>query len=287
MTIARVFPRRTEATPTDKLAFIGECPDPKVVAQLIPDLGEVHVSCAFTYDLSEAERIAESWRALDVPVLLGGPALGKPSGPCSPGVYVKECITFTSRGCNNHCWFCRVPKVEGKLREYPIVDGYIINDDNLLACSESHVRNVFKMLARQQQKPEFKGGLEAKILKPWHVDLLVKSKPARIYMAYDTPDDYEPLVMAGRMLQEAGIKRSRHILSAYVLIGYKGDTLEKALDRCVKTWLAGFVPYAMLYTDEEGKTKDDYDHTDCWGPFQRQFLRPEISMSILKKLEAQ
>lgn len=280
--IIRVFPRRTEATPHDALVFIGDMP----MKQVIPECDEVHVSCAFTYDIPDAECIAESWRALGVPVKVGGPAYGKPSGPCSPGVYVKKGITFTSRGCPNSCWFCRVPKVEGKLREYPIVDGYIINDDNLLACSETHIRAVFDMLGRQEEKPEFKGGLEAKILKPWHVDLLVKSKPARLYMAHDTPDDYEPLVNAGKMLQEAGIKKSSHVLSAYVLIGYKGDTLEKAEKRCIQAWKAGFVPYVMLYTQEDGKTKDEIDRTDCWGAFQRQFIRPKISMSILKKLEA-
>lgn len=50
MRIARVFPRRTNATPTDALAFVG---DPPMLA--LPAVDEVHVSCTFTYDRAEAE----------------------------------------------------------------------------------------------------------------------------------------------------------------------------------------------------------------------------------------
>ena len=33
-------------------------------------------------------------------------------------------------------------------------------------------------------------------MKPWHCELLKESRPERMYFAYDTPDDYEPLVEA-------------------------------------------------------------------------------------------
>ena len=49
MKIARVFPRRTKATPDDPLAFTG--PPPKGG---LPDMEEVHVSVAFTYDMEKA-----------------------------------------------------------------------------------------------------------------------------------------------------------------------------------------------------------------------------------------
>ena len=35
---------------------------------------------------------------------------------------------------------------EGNLRELPITSGHIVLDDNLLACSEKHIRSVFDML---------------------------------------------------------------------------------------------------------------------------------------------
>ena len=76
-----------------------------------------------------------------------------------PGLYLKHGYTITSRGCHNNCWFCSVPKREGALRELPINDGWNILDDNLLACSENHIRAVFEMLKRQKHKPEFTGGI--------------------------------------------------------------------------------------------------------------------------------
>ena len=91
-----------------------------------------------------------------------------------------------------------------------------------------------------------------------------------MYFAYDTPDDYEPLVEAGRMLQEAGFNPRGHVLSCYCLVGYKGDTFEAATERMEQTIRAGFMPYAMLYRDQSGKVDTD------WRRFQREWLRPAL-----------
>ena len=59
MKIARVFPRRTKATPDDPLAFTGSPPKGS-----LPDIKEVHVSVAFTYDMEKACQLAEQWMKL-------------------------------------------------------------------------------------------------------------------------------------------------------------------------------------------------------------------------------
>ncbi len=272
MIIARVFPRRTKATPDDPLAFTGPPP-----IKGLPALDEVHISVAFTYDLARAYALAEQWMKTGIPVRIGGPAFQEPGGEFVPGMYLKRGYVITSRGCPNRCWFCSVPAREGgKLRELPITDGWNILDDNLLACSEKHIRAVFDMLGRQEEKPLFTGGLEARLLRPWHVELLRKSKARRFYFAYDTPDDYAPLVDAGRLLREGGITQASHRASCYVLIGYPGDTMEAAEKRLRDTWRAGFVPYAMLYRDEKGITNTG------WQKFQRVWLKPDIVMARLK-----
>lgn len=69
MNIARVFPRKTKATPIDSLAFIGEPP------LFLPDVNEVHVSVTFSWDLMKAQRLAEAWGHY-FPTKLGGPAAG-------------------------------------------------------------------------------------------------------------------------------------------------------------------------------------------------------------------
>lgn len=272
MKIARVFPRRTAATPDDELAFTG--PPPK---DRLQEVDEVHISVAFTYDLEKAYKLAEQCDSLGVPVRMGGPAFNAPGGDFVPGRYLKRGHVITSRGCPNRCWFCSVPKREGyKLRELPITDGWNVLDDNLLACSDAHIQAVFDMLGKQPERPTFKGGLEARLLRPWHVDLLRKVKAKRMYFAYDTPDDYEPLVQAGRLLREGGISQASHRAACYVLIGYKGDTMDAADKRLRDTWRAGFVPYAMLYRGESGETDPE------WRKFQRLWVRPEIVISQLK-----
>lgn len=278
MKIARVFPRRTTETPTDDLAFFdwhGRKAEPPLLA--MPEVDEVHISVAYTYDIAKAEYLEQQWRAVGVPVKVGGPAFGKPSGEFTPGLYVKPGNTFTSRGCPNKCWFCSVWRREQGHREYPIKDGWNVQDDNLLACSEGHIRSVFEMLKRQPQRATFTGGLEAKILKPWHVDLLADLNPERFYCAYDTPDDYEPLVTAGKMFAEAGMGIGTRKPCCYVLIGYPKDTMEKAEQRLIQTIRAGFVPYAMLYKDNDGR------EDKVWRQFQREWCRPRIVGTKIKQ----
>ena len=264
--IARVFPRKTAASPDDELCFFG--PPPMLT---LPEIDEVHISVTFTYDKKIAEDLAFQWESVGVPIRLGGPAYDDPAkGQFVPGMYLKKGYVITSRGCNNRCWFCGAWRREGKLRELEINDGWDVLDNNLLQCSEGHIRAVFDMLKRQPVKPKFTGGLEAKQLKPWHCQLLKEAKAQRMYFAYDTPDDYEPLVVAGKMLREAGITAQSHVASCYCLIGYKGDTFDKATERLEQTIKAGFMPYAMLFRDQSGKTDSE------WEKFQRDWLRPAL-----------
>jgi len=264
--IIRVFPRRTRATPTDSLAWIGA---PNLYAwTLEPDA--VHVSVAFSWDLPRAEQLADAWRQV-ASVEIGGPALGVPGGDFVPGMYLKRGYVITSRGCPNRCWFCGVWKREGQtVRELPVTEGWNILDDNLLACSELHVRAVFAMLKRQPERPQFTGGLEAARLRPWHVDLLRDLRPKQVFFAYDTPDDLEPLRVAGRMLLTAGFTTASHQLRAYVLIGYPGDTNGAAERRLRETVAAGFMPMAMLWRNSAGDTSPD------WRILQRTWARPAL-----------
>lgn len=274
MKIARVFPRRTSMTPTDELAFVG-CQPPLLA---MPEVDAVHISVAFTWDLQKADQLAEAWRVLGVPVTMGGPAYSQPGGDFVPGMYVKKGCVITSRGCPNHCWFCAVPDRENGLRELPIQDGWNVLDDNLLACSDVHINAVFDMLDCQKRRAEFTGGLEAKLLKPWHAKRLREIKSKRMYFAYDTPDDYDPLVQAGNIMRQEGHRLESHSMACYCLIGYRGDTFEKAEKRLTDTVTAGFVPYAMLYRGQDGARDPK------WMRFQREWLRPEILGAKIKMI---
>ena len=219
-----------------------------------------------------AEWLAKQWEGV-APVKIGGPALDSPGGEFIPGMYIKPGYVITSRGCPNRCWFCSVWRREGsKIRELEVKEGNNILDDNLLACSDQHIREVFAMLKKQQYgTPKFTGGLEAAKLKDWHVEELRKLHLKEMFFAYDTPDDYEPLVEAGKKLLDGGFTTASHTLRAYVLIGYPKDTFELAEARLIQTLKAGFMPMAMLYRDKKG-TEPPY----IWQRFQREWARPAI-----------
>lgn len=271
--IARVFPRKTAATPTDELAFFDA---PPMLA--LPQIDEIHISVVFTYDIQKAEWLENQWRQVGVPVKIGGPAYSQRGEDFTPGLYLKHGNVITSRGCPNNCWFCSVPKRDGKLRELKIHDGFNIRDDNILACSDEHIKSVFQMLERQKERPIFSGGLESRLLKSWHADLLKKVKTQSMYFAYDSDDDLEPLIEAGKTMRDAGFTPAGHSMHCYVLIGQKGDTFDKALERINKTIQAGFMPYAMLFRDDTGEVDE------TWRRFQREWCNPTIVAANMRKL---
>lgn len=272
MNIARVFPRETTATPDDKNVFIDKIP-------LSKDgwFDEVHVSVTFSYDIPKAKELADDCSRVWRNVKLGGPALGDPGGDFVPGLYLKKGYVMTSRGCPNNCWFCDVHKREGGIREIPITYGWNLLDSNILACSDDHIESVFKMLkAYPDKKPQLTGGLEAKILTTKHVSLLWDLRPDQMFFAYDTSDDLDPLVEAGKKLRYADLTR-RH-LRCYVLIGYPSDSLAKAEKRLLEAWEAGFFPMAMLWKNKNGDTDRE------WRKFQRIWARPAITRKHIKEL---
>lgn len=257
--IIRVFPRKTNASPSD--GFFDGPPLERI------DCGEVHVSCTFTFDQRRAEFLARQWEVAGYDVKIGGPAFGDKGGDFVPGRYLKEGCVITSRGCNNHCWFCCVWKREGGIRELPIVSGWNVMDSNLLQCSEPHIRAVFEMLGRQKERPTFTGGLEAALLQDWHVELLKEVRTERLYLAYDCEEDYEPLVRAAGMLSEAKVC-GPHKRCCYVLIGYPKDTMDAAEKRLKQTLALGLTPFAMLYCGDDGIRNPD------WMPLQTKWANP-------------
>ena len=50
MRIARIFPRKTEATPDDSLVFFSDPPEGL-------DIDEAHISVTFSYDKEKAEKL--------------------------------------------------------------------------------------------------------------------------------------------------------------------------------------------------------------------------------------
>lgn len=271
----RIFPRRTNATPDDENVIINRPPN------LFDEADKISISVTFSYDIKKAESLYKQWSHV-APVFIGGPAFNEPEDEFIPGKFLKKGYVITSRGCPNRCWFCRVWKRQPEIKELEIKDGWNVLDDNLLACSDQHIKAVFEMLKRQNRKARFTGGLEAKRLNDWHCELLSKIKPEYIYFAYDTPDDYIYLREASERLLRYNIMVG-HKCMCYILIGYPSDSIERALIRIQETIKLGYMPFAMRYRDENGLCLTERK----WNLFQREWTRPEIVASNMRLLRQQ
>ena len=159
-----------------------------------------------------------------------------------PGRYIKPGYVFTSRGCPRRCWFCSVWKRDPVPRLLPIIDGWKILDDNLLACPREHVEAVFAMLRRQGRRIEFTGGLEALSLQDYQVELLASLRPRpSMFFAYDPGE----------------------------------DTFAAAEQRLQQMLAIGFTPHAMLWRPET-PSQMKYAPEESWRAFQREWARPAI-----------
>jgi hypothetical protein len=261
--IARVFPRRTSATPDDEMAFVGDPP------LFLPAVDEVHISCTFTWDKPEAERLARAWANCGYRVSIGGPAYDAKAGDFAPGMYVKTGMTITSRGCIRRCPFCFVFRREGALRLLPIHPGWDILDNNLLACPREHIEAVLNMLEVQPRAARFTGGIDARLCRPWFAKRLGQMRVQILYTAYDVPGARPHVERTVRMLRDAGL--SQRQVGCYVLIGQDGDTMEHATARLEWVFHTGGTPFAMFY-----RPADDMRFTipPTWRSFVRKWNRP-------------
>lgn len=267
MRIARVFPTKTSMSPKDKDAYFGLPP------LYCPHYNEIHISVVFTWDKKKARHYANSWQWYGK-VRIGGPGWQAPlSGPgeFTPGLYLKKGVVITSRGCPNNCYFCLVPRSEGPIRELKIHKGNNIADNNLLACSQEHIKKVFEML-QGQKGIKFSGGLQASLVTDETVEQLRDLSIKYIWLAYDG-------VHNKYAVQRAADKLRKHFtieqLRCYVLIGTEGDTLEKAEERLVEAWKMGTIPFAMRYRKPVDNFGGSYVFRQReWNLLQHRWTRP-------------
>lgn len=284
MNILRVFPRRTKATPTDALAFVGEPPLPP----FLPEAEEVHVSVTFTWDVEEGYRLQQAWeQCYPGRVRIGGPAFGDRGGDFVPGMYLREGYTITSRGCPNRCSYCLVPGREGEVRElYPISGGHIVQDNNLLACSELHWWRVLAMLAGQQKAARFTGGFEAeRFTYERAFELYSNVRVDKIWLAYDSASRWDAVreaIRTGVYWFGNGRDAVARKVRCYVLAGHWDDTPERAVARCEQVLNAGALPFLMLWQPADRLIRYSAD----WRAVQRKYTRPAAMLTGRRELEA-
>lgn len=117
------------------------------------------ISAVFSWRLREARRLAEYYIARGIGVRAGGPALMIPQNrrifdgvACEIGGNVDALThhnpdaTMASRGCPVGCWFCVVPKYEGK--EFTLIPDFtprpILCDNNLSALPVEYQEHIIR-----------------------------------------------------------------------------------------------------------------------------------------------
>jgi len=274
MRILRVFPRRTKATPIDALAFVG---DPSLFR---PEADEVHVSVTFTWDIPEAKRLERAWGAYyPGKVRIGGPAFDDIGEEFEPGRYLRPGYTITSRGCPNRCPWCLAWRREGGIRELPIRDGYDVQDNNLLACSDRHIEAVFAMLVAQGRRVKFAGGIEAERLTDTRIEELRSLPIEDLFVAYDAETQWADTESAIVRLRAAGLGLRQ--VRCFVLCGFGRDSVEAAGARLQMVLDTGALPFAMLYQPADRHI----DYSPDWRALQRKWTRP-AAMLATKRLPA-
>lgn len=274
--ILRVFPNRTNMTPTDRLAFVGDPP----FALFRPPADEVHVSVAFIWDIEGGRRLAEAWGQFYPVVKLGGPAFGSPVDEFISGRYIQSGVTFTTRGCNNSCPWCLAWCREGRLVELdPIVPGHTVQDNNLLQASRAHLDRVFAML-RQQPKPiTFAGGLDVDLIDDWVVDRLGELRIRRLFVSADTLEALGPLRAALDKLAFLPYETVR----VYVLVGHRGETVDQARARLEAVWSMGRMPFAQYYRPPDVVKRAPPKE---WAKLVKVWSRPAIMKAIHRERPA-
>jgi hypothetical protein len=214
-----------------------------------------------------AEQLRDSWARFFDDVRVGGPAYDDPGDEFTPGMFLKTDCTITSRGCPKRCPWCSVPGREGKIRELQIKPGWIVQDNNLLACSDGHVRNVFVMLAEQGRPIKFNGGLDKHFLRDFHRSMFDSVPVDELWFACDTTADLPQLERAARILDGISIEKLR----CYTMIGYDHESPDDADRRCARVYELGFLPFCQLFQPLDGPLRV-YD--ERWRRVHRKWARP-------------
>ena len=154
-------------------------------------------------------------------VLFGGIGSNNPHMqlPCEientePFYFPDETISygFITRGCIRDCWFCKVPKYEGKLKEYNSIESIVKHkkvkflDNNILAYKD-HMKVFQWCLDHPEIKVEFNQGLDFRLVNDENLEALSKLNYMGEYIfAFDDPR-YQPLLEKKMVLMKKWISK--------------------------------------------------------------------------------
>lgn len=214
------------------------------------------ISVSFTWRLPEARKLAEYYRAIGCTrVRCGGP------GTFTRKAYVQEfaevggsipdalarhnpMATRASYGCPVGCWFCIVPKMDGKtftlMPDFPVRP--VLCDDNISALPADFQRHIVsRYLAEGIPLLDANSGFEPatfdrEVYERWKP---IMRGPWRF--GYDESTEGESVRRVFAMLKDLPGKKKQ----VYTMIGH--EPFEVCMERILKVIEAGAEPYAQPF----------------------------------------
>lgn len=231
------------------------------------------LSIAFTWRLDDAYQLAVFYRAQGFHVRAGGPGVftrkhyladvAEIGGDVSDAVVLHNPMaTIASRGCSVGCWFCIVPKMEGRtfteLPDFPVRP--VLCDNNLSALSAAYQDHIVsRYLASGVPLLDANSGFEPRTFddEVWHRWRGINRGPWRF--AYDDEADGPHVDRVMKMLRDVSPRKKR----VYVLIG--NEPFEQCMARVRQVIEWGGEPHAQPFIKLNALAKTPHVRHD-WTP---------------------
>lgn len=214
------------------------------------DGGTAFISVAFTWRLKEARKLAEYYRAIGVDhVRVGGPGTFTQKKYCAEfadevGGSISDAIarhnplaTRASYGCPVGCWFCIVPKMDGKtftlLPDFPVRP--VLCDDNLSALPHEYQQHIVDRYLTSGV-PLLDANSDDEVFARWKPIL---KGPWRF--GYDEATEGEAVARAFRILKDVPPRKKQ----VYTMIGH--EPFDVCMDRIQRVIASGGEPYAQPF----------------------------------------
>lgn len=214
-----------------------------------------YLSIAFTWHLDRAFSRAVWLRSEGYRVRAGGPGLFTRrhylDDVAEIGGEVPDAVsrhnpmaTIASRGCPVGCWFCIVPKMEGKgftlIPDFPVRP--VLCDNNLSALPADYQDHIVsRYVAEGVPLLDANSGFEPSTFDEAVFQRWKKINKGPWRFAYDDESDGPHVERVMKMLSDVSTKRKR----VYVLIG--NEPFESCMERVLRVIAWGGEPYVQPY----------------------------------------
>lgn len=229
----------------------------------IPEPDEVYASCVFKKNRHLVDGLRFYYPNAMIDIGGGGVDLDKhlPDGVdfLMPDYSLyPDCdfdLGFTTRGCNRGCYFCIVPKKEGKFHinqhpsefHHPSHKKIVLLDNNIL-LNKDWFFEVTDWIIANGMSVDFNQGLDIRLMDNQIAKRIAELKPIRSWhFAFDSMNYRDAVDKGIELMREAGVDL-RNKSNWYVYL-HNDDGWEDALERCNILRNHNVLPYIMLNQD--------------------------------------